>query len=371
MFKTDSRTRMAQNMTSRERIEAALRHETPDRTPIFEYVLLPPIADYVLGRPFVEYAGGNRDWQRFSREAGWEAAVSQYAIDRLEIAERLGHDMLYVVPNPRPPAEKPKPNNAKPLPDDPVERVRLRVASAEESLTAFHDDRFLVYECLKEEMARRDLDLPILVPAYAHGIWTDVDLMQTMLLEPEIARRHFRIATERTLLLIEKYIALGMEQIGVGGDFAGNRPLISPQAYREFIVPEVKILSRRIHKAGRWAVNASDGDLWSVIADFLIGCEVDGYLEIDMSAGMDMRRLKESYGDRITLYGNMDCGNILSFGTPEEIRRQTRECVEAGWGNGGHIFCASNAITESVPAANYLAMVNEYRDMFGLPNMSL
>ena len=27
-------------MTSRERVEAALRHQEPDRTPVFEYVLL-------------------------------------------------------------------------------------------------------------------------------------------------------------------------------------------------------------------------------------------------------------------------------------------------------------------------------------------
>jgi len=37
-------------MTSRERVEAALNHRTPDRTPMFEYVLLSPLADAFLGR---------------------------------------------------------------------------------------------------------------------------------------------------------------------------------------------------------------------------------------------------------------------------------------------------------------------------------
>ena len=39
-------------------------------------------------------------------------------------------------------------------------------------------------------------------------------------------------------------------------------------------------------------------------------------------------------------------------------------------GKGGHILCASNAITASVPLANYLAVIQAYRDMFGLDKIS-
>ena len=90
-----------------------------------------------------------------------------------------------------------------------------------------------------------------------------------------------------------------------------------------------------------------------------------------MSAGMDLARLKALYGDRVLLFGNMDCGNILSFESTEGIRKLTFEILEAGWGDGGHIFTASNAITESVPLANYLAMVNAYRDYFQLESLHL
>ena len=40
-------------MTSRQRLEAAIAHREPDRTPVFEYVLLSPLADLLLGRPCV------------------------------------------------------------------------------------------------------------------------------------------------------------------------------------------------------------------------------------------------------------------------------------------------------------------------------
>lgn len=359
-------------MSPRQRVEAALRHEEPDRTPVFEYVLLSPLADKLLGR---RYAGDPANWAACVEALGWERAVRQNAVDRLDLAELLGHDMLYVTPNLMPPTRGESPKGwtkSGPVPEDPVERVRLRnERAAAVANPGPHDDSLRVYVELKAEMQRRGLDLPILAPAYAHGVWTDVDLMQTMVLAPEVAAEHFAQATRRSLAAVEKYIALGVHQIGVGGDFAGNRPLISPQAYRTFIVPEVRKVTRRIHATGLWAVNASDGNLWPVIEDFLLACEVDGYLEIDLHAGMDLRRLKAAYGDRITFYGNLDCGHILSFGSPEAVRRHVVECLEAGMGGGGHILCASNAITASVPLKNYLALVAAYRDFFSLPRLPI
>jgi uroporphyrinogen-III decarboxylase len=108
-----------------------------------------------------------------------------------------------------------------------------------------------------------------------------------------------------------------------------------------------------------------------VIDDFLIGCGVDAYLEIDMGAGMDLGRLRAAHGATITFLGNMDCGRVLSFFTPEEIARVTAEILDAGGSAGGHIFTTSNAITASVPPRNYLAMVNAYRDRFGLAPITL
>jgi hypothetical protein len=350
-------------MTSRQRVQAALSHIEPDRTPVFEYVLLSPLADIFIGRI---YAGDPVHWDRLESERGWESAVRQNAIDRIELAQNLGHDLIYATPIPLPwqaqrdlDADYPKPGL------DPVETMQRRNTWQADHLDP-PDDSLLIYACLKEEMAKRGMDLPLLAPAYAHGVWTDTDLMQTMVLDQETAQRHFELCTLKCLKLIEKYRQLGIEIVGIGGDFSGTRPIISPRFYRTYIVPQLAILSDAIHTGGMLAVNASDGDLWSVIDDFLINSRVDGYLEIDLHAGMDLPRLKAAYGDRITFLGNLDCGIELSFGTPEIVRQHTIDCLQAGWGNGGHILCASNAITASVPLENYLAAVNAYREYFSL-----
>lgn len=353
-------------MTSRERVMAALAYREPDRTPIFEYVLQPPVADAILGR---HYIYGQR-LQDLIEEKGWERALRQQAADMVNIASILGHDLLYICPNPAPPEPSGKTSSsppAAPCSDDPVEEMARRVSRAEESFAEPRDETFLIYKFVHEEMERVGLDLPILAPGYGHGVWTDTVLMQTMLLAPELVRRHFALATKGVLFCVEKYLQFGIEMIGVGGDFAGNQgPLISPALYQKFIVPEVRKVSQRIHMAGKVAVNASDGNLWPVIDDFLLGCEVDGYIEIDLRAGMDLAELKKQFGSKITFFGNLDCANLLSFGTPVQVKEHTKDCLRKGGRNGGHILCCNNAITESIPVRNYLAIYEAYREFFGI-----
>jgi len=355
-------------MTPRQRLTAALNRRPVDRTPVFEYVLQPPAADAILGRPCATH---RPYWKDLRAELGWEGAVRRMAEDHLELALKLGHDLIHVPPNPPPDClDWTRRIAAHSMSDDPVAVVRASVERGEAAEIRRSDEPLLVYRLLAEEMARRGVDIPLLAPAAGHGIWTNVDLMVTMQLDGDVAARHFRQVTRVVLAALERYAELGVTVVSLGGDFAGNRPLISPETYRRFILPEIRTCARRAHELGLYCTNTSDGNLWPVIDDFLIASEVDGYLEIDLHAGMDLPRLKARFGDRITFFGNLDCGNVLSFSSPDEVRRHVVDCLDAGRPTG-HVLCASNAVTESVPLANYLAVVAAYRDYFRLPPLSL
>ena len=107
-------------------------------------------------------------------------------LDALDLAQLLGHDLLYVCPNPLASERLSGSTHATEMNlTDPVEALRRRNAQAAATPPALADERLLVYTALYAEMARRELDLPVLAPAYAHGVWTDLDLMETMLLQPD------------------------------------------------------------------------------------------------------------------------------------------------------------------------------------------
>jgi len=362
-------------MTSSERVYTVLNKGTPDRTPIFEYVLLNPLASVFAGREYIHYDNREGGFRDLLKEQGLEKAVRRYAQDRAKISRVLGHDMAYVIPNPVP--ESPWKINypdfdAECDKDDPVsvletrnKHLQFRLEHAPQAgLVTNGDDSMLVYEYIREELAAHGLEMPFFAPGYVHGIGVDTDLMQAMALAPEVTTEYFRLNTAAVRNDIDMYIKHGVKIIGVGGDFAGNRPIISPAMYREQIVPEVRKTADYIHAKGGYAVNASDGDLWSVIDDFLIGCGVDAYMEMDRHAGMEIAKLIERFGKKITFFGDIDCGNTLSFAKPETIWNDTIRCLEEGRA-GSHIFTPGNAITSGIPLENYLAMVNAYRDYWG------
>jgi hypothetical protein len=172
-------------MNPRERVQAALSHREPDRTPMFEYVLLPPVASMIIGRTFVDYGGDEAAWRALAKEQGWERRLHRYAADRLDLAAALGHDLLYVTPNPAPPVPRePAEVGTVRESDDPVENLRRRNEAERASAGFDLEPRLLVYRLLAEEMRRRGVDLPVMAPAYGLGVKTDVDLMQAMLPDP-------------------------------------------------------------------------------------------------------------------------------------------------------------------------------------------
>ena len=72
---------------------------------------------------------------------------------------------------------------------------------------------------------------------------------------------------------------------------------------------------------------------------------------------MDIGEVKRKYGDRVRLIGNIDCGELLSHGSPESVEDAVAKCVaDAGMG-GGFMLSSSNSIHSSVDPENYLAMV--------------
>ena len=374
-------------MTSRRRVLKALGHEEPDRTPFFEKLVKSPVADELLGRP---HAAANWEY-RLERlaDGDWAGLMEQEAHDTIELAEVLGFDLVCLYPN-APPAERPerlgpatwrvgntiqerlesgwiRTRPVDPAPPstqaDPEADLR-RWLDAEYQPPAYTDDHFVVFRAARRLMAGKGLPLVIFAQAYTVGAATlPLWLFEWFIRDRATLARYY----ERNALLGRdlglRLRAEGADIVALGGDLASDHgPLISPADYREFIVPAVRLQSRALHELGAFTTNASDGDLWPILDDFLLGAEVDAYEEIDPIAGMDLVRLKAQYGDRICLIGNMDIRHLLTSGTPEQVREATFRCLEAGRPNGGHILMSSNCIHESVKLELFMAYVEAYHE---------
>ena len=80
-------------------------------------------------------------------------------------------------------------------------------------------------------------------------------------------------------------------------------------------------------------------------------------------AGMDEAGLKRDFGAQITFWGGgCDTHKVLTFGTPEQVRRHVREQVAILAPGGGFVFQQVHNILANVPPENIIAMFDALRD---------
>jgi len=387
-------------MSSRERVLKAFRHEEPDRTPIFElYGVQPPTADMVLGRPGIDFARR----MDYLAEGDWQGPMDRAARDLVDLAKAFHWDMVGLGPNLPRDYERPVkvgenlwrtadsmtrslhllghgdaltryvPESGwkgyTPLVPKSVEQLEAEMLAEiekEYEPPALGGDQLYVFREVKRMLREEGLDLAIAVSAYSLPVaWLHSFMLDWFYRYPKHLDRFYEKYTRSATETAKRLVELGADVVMLGGDLASDAgPVLSPAHYREFLLPYVRRQADTFHQMGTFVCNVTDGNLWLLIDDFLISSRVDGYSEIDKAAGMDLGPLKQRFGDRICFLGNVDCRRTLCSGTVDEVKRETIECIQKGWGNGGHILMSSNSIHRGVKPENYLAMVEAHRQYF-------
>jgi uroporphyrinogen decarboxylase len=97
------------------------------------------------------------------------------------------------------------------------------------------------------------------------------------------------------------------------------------------------------------------------LLDMIIDSGIDCLDPIDPLAGLDIADIKKKYGDRIAVKGNIDCAHTLTFGSVEDVVKETLEVIRKAGPGGGIIISSSNSIHSAVKPGNYLAMINTIR----------
>ena len=77
---------------------------------------------------------------------------------------------------------------------------------------------------------------------------------------------------------------------------------------------------------------------------------------------MDIRVLKEKYGDKLTFHGAIDTQKVLPNATADEIKELVRETISVLGKDGGYLFSPSHRIQQDTPTENIVAMYDTARE---------
>jgi uroporphyrinogen decarboxylase len=190
------------------------------------------------------------------------------------------------------------------------------------------------------------------------------NLLMAFVTEPELVKGLVDLSVEINIEMAKEVAKCGADFVFTGDDYAAaERPLISPDMFREFLLPGLKRVINGFKEAGLPVIKHTDGNILPIV-DMILESGIDCLDPIDPIAGLDIGEFKKKYGDRIALKGNVDCAHTLTFGTEKEVVEETREVIRKAGQGGGLILSSSNSIHSAVKPGNYLAMWNAIR-MYG------
>ncbi len=128
----------------------------------------------------------------------------------------------------------------------------------------------------------------------------------------------------------------------------------------EMYLPYYKKLNDWIHANTSWKTfKHSCGAIEPFINTFIeAGFDIINPVQIN-AKGMEPQHLKDTYGERITFWGGgVDTQKVLSFGSPEDVKKQVQKQCEILSVNGGFVFNTVHNTQANVPIENIVAMID-------------
>ncbi len=141
---------------------------------------------------------------------------------------------------------------------------------------------------------------------------------------------------------------------------SGTITMQSPRIARELCLPTIQKLTAMAKQAGIPTMIHSCGKERILIKWCAEETDLNciNPLEVAPMGDCDLAEIKQSFGSRLALMGNLHTTQTMLFGSPTEVRRACLEAILAGGENGGFILSTGDQCGRDTPDENIHAMVN-------------
>ena len=184
--------------------------------------------------------------------------------------------------------------------------------------------------------------------------------------DPDFVHAVFRKITDVIKASLDLYLRQAgpyIEVVKMGDDLGGqDNSLMSPATYRKHIKPYHQELFQFIKDRTPARVFLhSCGAVYKLLPD-LIDAGVEILNPVQVSArGMDTRRLKAEFGDRLSFWGAIDTHSVLPHGSTGEVAAEVRRRIADLAPSGGYVVAPVHNVQGDVPAENVVALYRSAR----------
>ena len=373
-------------MTPKQRMLATLNHTEPDRVPTGENDVDYELVEKLLGHQTLY----NSRWRE--REALWagrrDEIVADYGAAYVDLVRTLAWDYVRV---PTVPAAKeyPRPQMTGPYSWLDERGYEVHYSPEVGNIATRANATDMVLADLPDPDAPFQVD-PSALEAVRHVVAelgdthfiigrSPIDgtfpfqetvgiqeFLMRMITEPEFVRRAIDIYVGRSIVYLEALLEAGCDAVMTTDDYSGNQgPFMGPERWREFIWPGIVRQVEAVHAQGGFFIKHTDGNTWSIL-DGLIEAGIDGWHGIQPNIGMDLRLLKERYGDKVCFFGGINCETLVA-GTAETATEEVAYAIQHAAPGGGLVITTGNVLQPGTNLDTYLAARQAIKDYGAYP----
>lgn len=344
-------------MNRKERFLAALDHQVPDRVPLFDFLFQQPLFEALIGRRPGSYNGPDavRCALALDHDGVWLpfGGFSGYRPEYL--AENVYRDEWGTTYQKTPsswPIDAPI--------DYPIQtRADLRgYRPPDPTLPGRAADIELARDLVAQEPGE---DIALLggvqgplttlwllmgYEAISYALYDDPALIDELCV---ISNEFFKEAARRS-------VEAGCVGIWVSEDLGDStRGFFRLVHYRQHLLPPFVELVDYVDSLGVPVILHSCGHI-TLYLDDLAQTKIAAIHPLQRTAGMDLRTVKERYGSRFCIIGNIDSSRTLPYGTPEQVAAEVREAIDIAAPGGGYVLASDHSLHDGISVENIVTM---------------
>jgi uroporphyrinogen decarboxylase len=342
-------------MTRKERFLVALRREVPDRVPLFDFLFQQPMYEALLGR---RPAGGTYN--------GRDAVACALALEHdgvwLPFGGFSGYQPKFLRDNVYQDewgTTYQKEDSSWPI-DAPIDfPIKTRA-----DLKGYRPPDPTLPGRDAEIAAARDMDNGgIALLGGVQGPLTTAWLLMgyenicfALYDDPGLLTEVFAISNEFFLEAARRSVAAGCVGLWVSEDLGdSSRGFFKLEHYRKYVLPPFVELVDCVAGLGVPVLLHACGCI-HIYLDDLAQTKISSIHPLQRTAKMDLRAVKEKYGRRFCIIGNIDSSRTLPYGSPADVEAEAKEAIEIAAPGGGYILASDHSLHDGIPVENILAL---------------
>jgi uroporphyrinogen decarboxylase len=140
---------------------------------------------------------------------------------------------------------------------------------------------------------------------------------------------------------------------------SGTLTMQSPRIARHLSLPTIQKLTRMAKEAGIPTMLHSCGKEKLLVKWCAEETDLNciNPLEVSPMGDCDLAEMKQLYGDRIALMGNLHTTRLMLMGSEDEVEKSCRDAIDAAGKGGGFILSTGDQCPRDTPEANIRKMV--------------